>query len=70
MNWEYHSQSFSTEFRFLAGTQFCTTSMDKQLNQLGSQGWELVSVFDINKLKGGSKSVVAVFKRPLANESA
>ncbi|MEN9358813.1 MAG: hypothetical protein RL095_348 [Verrucomicrobiota bacterium] len=35
------------------------------LNQLGSQGWELVGFGDINKLKGGTKFILATFKRPV-----
>jgi hypothetical protein len=37
-----------------------------RLNWFGGQGWELISVFDVNMLQGGSKQVVATFKRPLA----
>jgi hypothetical protein len=33
------------------------------LNYYGAQGWELVSIFDVNMLQGGSKQVVATFKR-------
>jgi hypothetical protein len=35
------------------------------LNRYGAQGWELVSVFDVNMIQGASKQVVATFKRPL-----
>jgi hypothetical protein len=34
------------------------------LNGEGAEGWELVTVFDIEMVKGGSKFVVAVLKRP------
>jgi hypothetical protein len=36
------------------------------LNEMGRLGWELVAVFDINMLQGGSKQVVATFKRPVS----
>ena len=39
--------------------------MNLELNQFGAQGWELVSVFDTNKLQGGTLEVVAILKRPL-----
>lgn len=42
------------------GEQFNT-----RLNELGEQGWELVSAFDTNRQEGGTRDVVAVFKRPL-----
>ncbi len=34
-----------------------------QLNELGGQGWELVSVFDTTKLEGQTRQVYAVMKR-------
>jgi hypothetical protein len=38
----------------------------KHLNQLGIEGWELVSIFAPNTVGGGTRDVVAVLKRPLA----
>lgn len=35
------------------------------LNELGEEGWELVSAFDTNILHGATRDVVAVFKRPM-----
>jgi hypothetical protein len=34
------------------------------MNRLGSQGWELVSAFDTSRGGGGTRDVIAVFKRP------
>lgn len=65
--WEYHTEKFKTDFGFFSGTSFDSSAMNKHLNTLGDSGWELVSIFDINKLKGGSKFIVAVFKRPKIN---
>ena len=39
------------------------------LNEMGRSGWELVAVFDINMLQGGSKQVVATFKRPVSSST-
>ena len=36
--------------------------MNQQLNALGAEGWELISVVDISKVKGGSKFAIAIFK--------
>lgn len=63
MQWEYHTERFDTDFRFFSGTTFDTKEMNDKLNALGRDGWELVSVFDISKVKGGSKYVIAIFKR-------
>lgn len=37
---------------------------DTLLNRLGSEGWELVSVFTTAQENGRSGEAVAVFKRP------
>jgi Domain of unknown function (DUF4177) len=62
--WEYTTLKLSTEFSFFSGTNFDTTQLAEQLNAHGTDGWELVSIFDIGKVQGGSKFVVAVMKRP------
>ena len=36
-----------------------------RLNRFGEEGWELVNVFDTNMFQGGTRDVVAVFKRPI-----
>ena len=65
MKWEYRTERFNTDFGFFSGTSFDTEEMNRKLNALGTERWELVSVFDISKVKGGSKHVVAVFKRSI-----
>ncbi|MBL8872344.1 MAG: DUF4177 domain-containing protein [Planctomycetaceae bacterium] len=67
MQWEYRTERFDTECGFFSGTTFDTKEMNDALNALGREGWELVSVFDISKLKGGSKHVIAIFKRERPN---
>lgn len=62
--WEYTTLKISTDFGFFSGTDFDTEHLASELNKRGADGWELVSIFDIEKVKGGSKFVVAVMKRP------
>ena len=62
--WEYKTLKIPTDFRFMAGTDFDADQLAAQLNAEGQIGWELVTVFDIEKVKGGSKFVIAVMKRP------
>jgi Domain of unknown function (DUF4177) len=62
--WEYKTLKITTDVGFLSGTDFDSDRMAELLNGQGAEGWELVSVFDIEKVKGGSKFVVAVMKRP------
>jgi hypothetical protein len=63
MKWEYMSVMFSTAGFFLSGDLNCQAFTDR-LNELGAEGWELVSVFDTNNA-GSTLEVVAVLKRPL-----
>ncbi len=63
-NWEYTVLKLETDYAFFGGTDLDTGKLEEQLNALGSEAWELVSVMDVNMLKGGSKFVVATLKRP------
>lgn len=63
MQWEYRTERFDTDFQFPFGTTFDTEKLNEALNALGLDGWELISVFDISRVKGGSKYVIAIFKR-------
>src|SRR5215831_15962849 len=61
--WEYKTLKISTDFGFFSGTDFDADQLAELLNAQGAEGWELVSVFDIEKAQGGSKFVIAVMKR-------
>lgn len=63
--WEYKTVKFATEYAFFGGTQFDEGNLESDLCKLGREGWELFSIFNIEKVKGGSKYVVAVLKRNL-----
>lgn len=59
--WQYQTIS-------LGGSGFLWASFDwnelnSRLNRLGAEGWELVSVMDINRHEGGTAYVVAFLKR-------
>ena len=59
MKWEYKTIKLVTDE--FAGRKMDENELDNHMNQLGEQGWELVSTFDTNQGKG--EFVVAVFKR-------
>ncbi len=60
--WEY--KTVKMEAGGLMGGIVDTDKFDALLNQLGMQGWNLVSVFDTNMaVHGTTREVVAVFKR-------
>lgn len=70
MGWEYHTAQFdfSGEAFISQGGLFNSQKFSLELNRLGWDGWELVSVFDTNRIKGSTRYVVAVLKRPLTAE--
>ena len=60
--WEY--KSIKMETTGVMGGIVETEILDSQLNALGAEGWNLVSVFDTNMaVNGASREVVAVLKR-------
>lgn len=70
MGWEYQTIQFdfTGEAFFTQGGLFNSQSFNRELNRLGWDGWELVSTFDTNRREGGTRFVVAVFKRALTPE--
>lgn len=51
---------------WFVGGKLDQSEFDGKLNQLGRDGWEVVSVFDTNMMDGMSREIIAVLKRPLA----
>ena len=62
MRWEYKTVKLATT-GFLGG-KLDELKLDALMNQLGAEGWELVSAFDTAVCYGATRDVVAVFKRP------
>ncbi|MCR4888400.1 MAG: DUF4177 domain-containing protein [Ruminococcus sp.] len=60
-NFEYKVAIYDTK-GILGGTVEAN-QLEKQLNLLGSDGWELVSCTSTSQSYGSSKSVVCIFKR-------
>ena len=59
--WEY--TSFKVGTGGLAGGILEIGDFNTELNQLGEQGWELVSCITTNMGKGATREVVAILKR-------
>ena len=62
MKWEYTTVK-------MAATGFTGGKLDEDaftdcMNELGNQGWELVTAFGTHQGGGQTRDVVAVFKRP------
>ncbi|GAB3021032.1 DUF4177 domain-containing protein [Spirosoma pulveris] len=56
----------------VASTGFWSNKIDTQeltdtLNQLGSEGWELTSMVDVNQQQGATKGLLVTLKRELTN---
>ena len=64
MKWEYRTIVFEVSGWFIGG-KLDAQKFNDRLNQLGEEGWELVSVFDTNFTQGGTRDVVAVLKRSM-----
>ena len=62
MRFEYLTIKFAASGWF-AGGDLDGDAFNAKLNEMGHEGWELVSVFDTNMLHGRTRDVVAVLKR-------
>jgi hypothetical protein len=60
--WEYKTIKFVAG-GWWAGGKIDERSLELKLNQLGRDGWELVSVVVASKQTGASRDIVAIFKR-------
>jgi hypothetical protein len=60
MRWEYRTVSFGASLRFwplAAGGDVEGDEITTTLNRLGREGWELVSAFDTNDVRGKTRTV-------------
>jgi hypothetical protein len=63
--WEYHIYTLRAEG--FTGGKIDTESMDREINALGTDGWQLVSTVDTNYSGGGTRNIVLIFKREKQN---
>jgi hypothetical protein len=61
--WQYRMLTVDV-YSFARGPQVNVEQISSNLNQFGGDGWELVSMIDVNAGQGGTCDLVAVFKRP------
>jgi hypothetical protein len=61
---EYHVFKIGSKAGwFSAGGEVDTSAIDRHLNELGAEGWELISAFDTNMGHGATRDVIMIFKR-------
>ena len=59
--WEY--QTIQLEARGIMGGIIDIETFQSDLNELGRDGWELVTCFDTNMSQGQTRYVIGIFKR-------
>ncbi len=62
MNWEYKTIKLGAT-GFIGG-KINTAQLDRLMNELGGQSWELAAAFDTDIAGGGTRDVLVIFKRP------
>ena len=62
--WEYRTESFDFR-RIRSAGHFDDATFTTRANELGWEGWELVSVMDTHGTEGATFWIVAGFKRKL-----
>jgi hypothetical protein len=62
MKWEYKTIKLNTS-KYILASVFEEGKLDQIMNQMGAEGWELVTAFDTNVGSGQTKDIVAIFKR-------
>lgn len=61
-NWNYKAIEFDPKKSFMGGKVDCQT-IENRLNELGRQGWEVVSSFTTNEGYGNTKKIVYTLKK-------
>lgn len=62
MNWEYKTVNIKNKPSW-SGGKFDESEINKTINELGVDGWELVSAVSANETLGDSRSIIVFFKR-------
>jgi hypothetical protein len=62
MKWEYKTIKFGAKGGFFGG-KLDEKKLEAYINELGRDGWELVTAFDTNMAQGQTRDIVAIFKR-------
>jgi hypothetical protein len=64
--WQYELLGFTPESGgFFTESRINEEEMERALNELGWDGWELAGVVETNHFDGDTQDVLLLFKRPL-----
>lgn len=61
LKWEY--KTVKLRATGLLGGKFDDAQLERAMNELGQQGWELTTAFDTNEAYGSTRDIVVLFKR-------
>ena len=64
---KYEYKVFTYDTKGVFGGKIDSRELENKLNQLGNQGWEMVSSTSSNQSYGSSRSLVFIFKRKKNN---
>ena len=67
--WEYISFAYETTGFWFAGPDVSTQDLDSQLDELGSEGWELVTAVPTARENGKTNALVYTLKRRVVEGS-
>jgi len=62
MKWEYRILKKGT--KGFTGGKFDEQELEKEINELGRQEWELVAAFGTSQGYGATREIVLLFKKP------
>jgi hypothetical protein len=62
MKWEY--KTIKVPAKGIMGGLVDEAQLDRMMNELGAQDWELSAAFDTDVSGGGTRDVLVIFKRP------
>lgn len=61
----FEYKTLFTDAKGVLGGKVDQSALQKELNQLGSQGWELVSTVAAAQSYGSTRWVISIFKRKI-----
>jgi len=61
----YEYKTLFTDAKGVLGGKIDQSALQKELNQLGSQGWELVNTVAAAQSYGSTRWVISIFKRKI-----
>lgn len=62
---QYEYKTLFTDAKGVFGGKVEKTTFQNDLNELGSQGWELVNTVATNQSYGSTRWIISIFKRKL-----